>query len=392
MSTHATLAPSSAERWMHCGGALALEVDAPDASSVYANEGTAAHELAAAALEGHLALPGLETYTASNGVTLDAGAIEHVARYVSTVALLADGRPLFIERRVDMSATVPGCYGTADAIIVDGTELQVHDLKFGMKPVAAEANPQLMLYGVGALAMAEVILAADVQTVRLVIHQPRLGVVSEHVLTRAELMEFASQAATDARVASSYVEQTAGLDFDERAEYLTNAGALAPSENACRWCKVKASCPALAAFVRKNVGHETPLETLAHAMQAVEVIEQWAKAVRAEAERRLLAGQPVDGFKLVQGRRGSRTWGDEVAVEAAIKALRLPWDVVYTKKLNGVPALEKHLKQRPRTWAKLAAHISQTDGRPTVAPAHDKRAALVIGGTVSDFQPINEEG
>lgn len=45
---HARLAPSAAERWTHCPPSIALgeAVGCEDVSSIYAMEGTFAHELA----------------------------------------------------------------------------------------------------------------------------------------------------------------------------------------------------------------------------------------------------------------------------------------------------------------------------------------------------------
>ena len=48
---HAKLSPSSADRWMVCPGSTVLEAGKPDSSSDFADEGTAAHFLAATCLE-----------------------------------------------------------------------------------------------------------------------------------------------------------------------------------------------------------------------------------------------------------------------------------------------------------------------------------------------------
>ena len=49
---HAKLSPSGAHRWMRCPGSVVLEAQYPDRGSIYAREGSAAHELAAIVLEG----------------------------------------------------------------------------------------------------------------------------------------------------------------------------------------------------------------------------------------------------------------------------------------------------------------------------------------------------
>lgn len=48
---HAELSPSSAARWMTCPGSVAACRGIPDKGSSYADEGTAAHHIAAECLE-----------------------------------------------------------------------------------------------------------------------------------------------------------------------------------------------------------------------------------------------------------------------------------------------------------------------------------------------------
>ncbi|MNY33805.1 hypothetical protein D3C86_1681020 [compost metagenome] len=108
------------------------------------------------------------------------------------------------------------------------------------------------------------------------------------------------------------------------------------------------------------------------------MIEGFAKAVRAEVERRLLAGKFTDArYKLVEGRQGARSWTSYEQAEAALKAMRLKVDQMYDFKLISPTTAEKVLKEaNPRKWNKLQPLISRSDGKPSVAPASDKRPAL----------------
>jgi hypothetical protein len=173
-------------------------------------------------------------------------------------------------------------------------------------------------------------------------------------------------------------------------------GDLEPGESQCRWCRAKATCPALAQRVTDEFeavpapNAETDAR-LAQAMGNVELIEGWCKAVRAETERRLLAGQPVPGFKLVEGRRGARKWADEKEVEAALKSMRLRDDQMYDFSLISPTSAEKLHKTGtigPRQWPKLADLITQSDGKPSVAPESDKRPAIAVAAIESEFSNV----
>ena len=75
---------------------------------------------------------------------------------------------------MDISDYVPDCFGTADMVIVTDKLVHIIDLKLGKGvPVYAEKNPQLMIYGLGVLEIAEMLF--PVEMVRLTIFQPRLS-------------------------------------------------------------------------------------------------------------------------------------------------------------------------------------------------------------------------
>lgn len=185
-------------------------------------------------------------------------------------------------------------------------------------------------------------------------------------------------------------------DIDWQQAYLN------PGEKQCRFCKAKSTCPALLAEVTNAVGGEpataedfaqfVPIDTtdgigdnyLSLAMDKVGLVEDWCKAIRAEVERRLLRGDKVPGYKLVEGKQGIRRWVDADKAEAALKALKLKQDEIFERELISPTAAEKLLKKTPEKWDKLQGLISRNPGKPSVAPATDKRPELAVHTATAD--------
>lgn len=404
MTAHALLSPSAAHRWMRCPASVALEQQCPDSSSSYADEGTAAHELAQMALTDNRdadAYIGTTIHVGEREFTVDDDMAGYVQVYLDEVRSLADGGDLFVEQRVDFSAAVgvPESFGTSDAVIVKGSTLILVDLKYGRGvQVNAEENEQMLLYAIGGLEAFSI--AGDFDTVRLVIVQPRLQSMSHWECSVADVAEFSARAAAQAKVAMDAIILAA---VNATPSEILDGVPASPGEKQCRFCKAKAICPTLEIEVKqailgdfedltpKAVAEATDKlqyvfsQALGQRMKNVELVELWCKGVRARTESELLAGRGVDGFKLVEGRRGNREWRDAEAVEAALKAMRLKGDEMYDRKLITPAKAEKLLKDSPRRWSSISQHITQNDGKPSVAPVTDKRPAYSVA---EDFEDL----
>jgi hypothetical protein len=388
MTAHALHGASKAERWLHCYPSLALEADLPDTSSGYADWGTDAHELAAICLTENQDAKAFEGRVMTLGNTVDDEMIDCVQTYVDAVRGYVDGGDLFVEQRVSFARLLglpdDDGFGTSDAIIISGcgAEIQIHDLKTGRGvPVAAERNEQMLLYAAGAIEQFG--LAYNFERVRVVIHQPRLSRNPDE--WECSMLDVSDLVAKAREVIASKPTEPS------------------PSEAACRFCKAKAICPALEREVQQAVlGDFSDLtakavaeatdklpyvysQALGRRMDAVELVEIWCKAVRARAESELLAGRRVDGWKLVEGRRGNREWRDPNAVEEALKGMRLKADDIYDRKLISPARAEKLLKDSPRRWSAISAHITQSEGKPSVAPMSDKRPAYSVADDFEDL-------
>lgn len=389
-TTHAKLAPSAAQRWSRCTASVYVESGYPDSESAFAAEGTAAHELAAQTLIQAMRDPGAFT-TAGLAVgdpalylghpidvkgqpfVVTSEMADHVHQYTAHVLTQAQGATLMVEQRLDLSAVlkVDKQYGTADAVIIGDDELQVHDLKYGQGvKVSAQDNPQLMLYALAALEIAQV--ASPVQRVRLVIHQPRLHHCDEQVLSVDELATFAQRIAPKAERAIAIVRSQAPSEAD-----------FAPSEKACTFCKASGACKAQKKAVVQLVNatqeaHSLSAEEMGKALEGLPLVEQWCKAIKAKAQQRLMEGQSVPGFKLVLGRAGNRKWGDAEQAAQVLLSAGVPESVCFERSLVSPTTLEKLKKQGTvpeQAFALVSPHITRSEPQPTIAPESDRRQA-----------------
>lgn len=377
MSGHAELAPSAAHRWIRCPGSVPMSKGIGDTGSSYAAEGTWAHKLAEVRLEGREALTEGEIadLVGLTGETYDTAAMSDPVRYyVDYVQAL--GGDLFTELRLSLTEITgeEGARGTADAVILRGSELVIADLKFGQGvKVDAVENPQLTIYAGAAVRTFAPMMDEELAQIRLIIIQPRLDHVSEWTLTPAELearLDAISKAAAEAR--------------REMATEDTAQWHLCPGLPQCRFCPARGRCRELAQFALTAAGlpelksavPKLDTDMIGETLGKLDLIQSWIDGMRQVAEEELLKGRRIPGWKLVAGRAGPRKWGDKAAADRVLSEKGVPDSLRFVRELISPTQAEKLAKEGKITeeqWQAVQGEITRSEPKPAVVPESDPR-------------------
>ena len=122
-------------------------------------------------------------------------------------------------------------------------------------------------------------------------------------------------------------------------------------------------------------------------MEAAPLMRQLLEAVEKEALRRLEAGTPIPGLKLVHG-RGSRAWAlPEEEMAEKLQKMGIPKTAIYETKLV-TPAKAEKLTWEKRDGTKVSLtdrqlkrmeqeYVTKLAGKLTVVPESDSRPAVI---------------
>ena len=421
---HAILSPSSSPKWLACAAALACEEDIPNKSGQPAIDGTAKHTLSEYALnaikDGHqgrdfdvakfFALVASERVVVRNegkgplviaadeqpgDVLVTDDFVSQVSKYVNYCApIMAAAEVVEIESRVSLTRILhPGfelaqthekgssvefkkleTFGTADFVALlhnpDGTyTLIVGDLKTGRHKVMAAENKQMMLYALGLLRKYR--LSYDISAVKLFIFQPYAGGADEWDTTPTALEHFAKFASKQALKA---------LDAYQRGKKGLTPADFRPSNDACQWCRFSEKCNAKVKAASHTMnemadigGLELTPDVLKAEWDKLPLMRQHIADIEKAMYTHLMAGKPMEGLKLVEGRPGNRAWSDTAAVE---KLAEECFAVLHKEVLLSPTEAEKAIaKEAPELWADLEKLITRKPGQPSIAAADDKRPA-----------------
>jgi hypothetical protein len=241
-------------------------------------------------------------------------------------------------------------------------------------PVSAFENTQGILYALGAAADYEFL--RDIQTVIIVIVQPRIDSISEWSINKEELLRW-----------GEWLSERASAALAEDAPRVAG-------EKQCRFCRAKPTCAQLLRVTHEVIA--TDFDNLAQianpdtltarqlkkALDNKALIVSWFDAVEQHAFDLLDSGKSFPGYKLVAG-RSLRQWADEASAEQTLVDLLA--EEAYEKKLLSVAKAEKVLgKSRAGAIADL---IVKPQGRPVIVREDDKRAPLgVEAGDFDEFR------
>lgn len=403
---HAKLSPSSAHRWIECPGSVRMSEGIDEKSSVFADEGTAAHTLAELCLRegaepadflgGHVDVnTGKVSRAAGEGervYPIVDEMVDAVSLYVDTVrGMVGEGDEVEYEARLDLRH-IPGmAFGTGDCVIYKPAtrHLIIADLKYGKGvPVDAENNPQTRAYALGA---SQRFHNRGVDTIESVIVQPRCphpaGVVRRETIDVLDLVEFRIELEA---AAAATAEPDAPLNPGEW----------------CRFCPAAATCPALRQKVLETAEMEfaepsdvgalapdqfvdvdtglvvrpPPVSTLtaddmALVLKQAGVLKDWLKRVEERAHQMARDGEPPTGFKLVASRATRRWLNEDEAITRFTNVLGLSDEQIYVEPTVRSPAqIEKIIGTKRK--AEIADLIVAKSSGTILVPTEDPRPSV----------------
>lgn len=410
---HALLSASSSKQWLHCPPSVRLQENFPNESSVYAAEGTFAHEVCEYKVRKYLK----ERVKRPQSEEYDTEEIEQItdvyAEFVISIIeqMRENGcEPLaFVEERVDYSHIAPSGFGTADMLIIGKDEhgrglLHVCDFKTGAGVfVDADHNSQMMLYAIGALAAYGFLY--DIEIVRMSIIQPRLDNISTFECSRQELEDWGES-----------IKPIAKLAYEGKGEQHPG--------DWCRFCRAKPVCKACAdealALCREDfldldagafddTAEESdmtapyeadtqtavfkqpgliPISELAEILPTLNRISSWIEAVFAFVSSEAINhGVPIPGYKVVEG-RSKRVFTDTKAVVDV--AVQNGYTDLYKQTLITLTEFEKMMGKKKFNEL-LGEYVAKPPGKLALVSESDPRGPVDLTTPGQEFSALPDE-
>ncbi|MFR3139802.1 MAG: DUF2800 domain-containing protein [Lacrimispora saccharolytica] len=406
---HAVLSASSSKQWLHCPPSARLQENFPNESSVYAEEGTWAHELCEYKVKKYLherkKRPQSEFFTEEIEQATDVYA-EFVISIIEEMRRNGCEPLCFVEERLDFSNIVPEGFGTGDMIILGKDEqgrglLHICDYKNGKGVfVDAHENSQMMLYATGALNAYGYIY--EIETVRMSIIQPRLENISTYEMSAANLRDWGES-----------IRPIAQMAFEGKGEQHPG--------DWCRFCRAKPVCKAcmeealalareefldldVGALTKEaeetdatapyNADTSTPVfkapglvsfAELVKVLPTLNRISSWIESVFAFVSGEAINhAVPVEGYKVVEG-RSKRIFTDTKAVIKAAESEG--YTDIYKQELLTLTEFEKMMGKKKFAEI-LGQYVTKPPGKLALVPESDPRPAVDLSTVEDEFESL----
>jgi hypothetical protein len=412
---HAKVSPSGTEKSINCPASIRRSEAFENKSSVFAKEGTSAHEFCELILRETLVKP-VDPRDWLGGVIVLSGdkagvykrhrrnphpdrdnvwriTDEHIDAanvWLATILPLVEpGVVVMIETKVDIRHVHPMMWGTADCIIYNPRtkKLWVIDLKFGSGiAVDPDWNTQFFSYGAGAAKL----FNYDVSEVELVVVQPRAwhpkGPVRRFIVDIIDFLIFEGWMR----------KQLARVDDPEP---------VAAVGEWCRFCPAAPLCPDLYQFVMRTLNVKfTPklrerdlpdlksmsTRDLGRVFREMKIIEIWMNRFREYVHDRAMNGEIPEGAKVVEG-RSIRHWKDPVAVQEELEALGFSDEEIFTEPDLRSPAGIETVMGKALFKKCFGEMVDKPRGRAVLALEGDHRPAVKVGVAGTGFGKVEDE-
>jgi hypothetical protein len=355
---------SAAERWFNCHKSIYLEALLPrDKGSIYAAEGTVAHNLAECAIKSlslariqpgdtvrHYETMKLQMLEAREKAKAMGRADTHVINqdgYMITVTdEMFDSVEIYLvyiadflhQEGADWSIVkvedkVPilrkkNFIGTLDAYFISpnpfATTVHLFDLKYGKgKFVNAVDNIQLKIYSLGLFGKVKF------ESIKAHIVQPRIN--------RDKIGAFSEYSQNDMLDFKKFLSKKL-KDIEDNPEVCKQG-------DWCNWCNAKSQCPLLNAIVSNpdmlNLDNKTP-KGYKQTWETCLGLEKQIKTIKEEIMEYALSGGDVDGYIIAPG-KATRKWSDPALTEKVLSEQFGKEVVMEPRVLKSPAVLEKEI-------------------------------------------------
>lgn len=404
---HRIYSPSQSERFFLCPGSVNLLRRLPPREpSVYAKEGTIAHEILETGLrQGDRSSFAAHNHSAHRDTNFKPDflasindALLYIWGLLDEVYAQDPKAVWFVETYVNppIEAAPNEAGGHCDIAVYSPLlkHLWVMDYKHGAGVAKAViGNTQVKQYGAGfVFDEKSPIYGQPVEKVTLVIIQPRAfhpdGDIREYDTTTAELFDYL-------------------MELEDRIEACQQVDApLIPGVEQCRFCDARSVCPALEAksvallnpafqSMKDVTANKLPdprtldVQRLSYLKQMRPIIDSFFNSVDAHVDELIRMGQVVPGFKLVETHARREWYGDEEeSVKKLSELIGQPVEHLYERKRKTLTEVEDMIvfafksrvgrskrKQAAEDAKQMFAYftIKKSSGTCTVVPEDDER-------------------